>query len=143
VTEWSGVFLGVIALAVTVMAAIQVGVVIAGARLARRVENIATQVDRDIKPLIGNLTAVSQEAARAAELATVQLERVDALFADVADRVETTAASLQSAILGPAREGLALVHGVKAALSALKDMRSASAPSRHTRHDEDDPLFIG
>jgi hypothetical protein len=143
VNEWSGVFLGVIALAVTVMAALQVGVAIAGARLARRVDSIATQVDHEIKPLIANLTAVSEEAARAAELATVQLERADALFADVADRVETTAASLQSAILGPAREGFAIISGVRAALSALKDIRAAAGPSRATRHDEEDPLFIG
>ncbi len=141
--DWSGVFLAIIALAVTIMAVVQVGVVIVGARLARRVEGIAAQVDREIKPLIVNLTAISQEAARAAELAAVQVERVDALFADVAERVESTAESLQSFILAPAREGLALVHGFKAALSALRDMRSAVAPDRGARHDEDDPLFIG
>jgi hypothetical protein len=143
VNEWSGVFLGLIALAVCVMAAIQVGVVIFGARLARRVETIAGQVDREIKPLIANLTTVSQEAARAAELAAVQVDRVDALFADVAERVESTAADLQSAILGPAREGMALIRGVKAAYSAIREMRSATAPARAARHDEDDPLFIG
>ena len=141
--DWTGVFLGIIALAVSVMAAIQVGVVIVGARLARRVESIAAQVDREIKPLIVNLTTVSQEAARAAELAAVQVERVDALFADVAERVESTAETLQSYILAPAREGMALVRGVKAALGALRDMRAAVAPSRGARHDEDDPLFIG
>lgn len=141
--DWSGVFLGVIALAVTVMAALQVGVAIAGLRLARRVESIATQVDREIKPLLVNLTAVSQDAARAAELAAVQVERVDALFADVADRVESTAASLQSVVFGPAREGLALLQGFKAAIAALKGMRSAAAPPAVARHDEEDPLFIG
>jgi len=38
VNEWSGVFLGIIALAVSVMAIVQVGVVVFGARLAKRVE---------------------------------------------------------------------------------------------------------
>ena len=141
--DWTGVFLGIIALAVSVMAAIQVGVVIVGARLARRVESIAAQVDREIKPLIVNLTTVSHEAARAAELAAVQVERADALFADLAERVESTAQTLQSYILAPAREGMALVRGVRAALGALRDMRAAVGPSRGARHDEDDPLFIG
>jgi len=63
VNEWSGVFLGVIAVAVTVMAIVQVGVVIFGARLAKRVEQIAQQVDREIKPLLVNLNVVGQEAA--------------------------------------------------------------------------------
>jgi len=97
VNEWSGVFLGIIALAVSVMAIVQVGVIVFGARLAKRVEQIAQQVDREIKPLLVNLNVVGQEAARAAELAALQVERVDALFADVASRVEETAASLQSA----------------------------------------------
>ena len=141
--DWTGVFLGIIALAVSVMAAIQVGVVIVGARLARRVESIAAQVDREIKPLIVNLTTVSHEAARAAELAAVQVERADALFADLAERVESTAQTLQSYILAPAREGMALVRGVRAALGALRDMRAAVGLSRGARHDEDDPLFIG
>lgn len=141
--EWSGVFLGVIALAVSVMAIVQVGVIVFGARLAKRVEQMAQQVDREIKPLLVNLNVVGQEAARAAELAALQVERVDALFADVAGKVEETAASLQSAIIAPAREGLALVQGVKAAFAALREIRGVSAPPGSAVHDEDDPLFIG
>jgi hypothetical protein len=142
VNEWSGVFLGIIALAVSVMAIVQVGVVF-GARLAKRVEQIAQQVDREIKPLLVNLNVVGQEAARAAELAALQVERVDALFADVASRVEETAASLQSAIIAPAREGMAIVQGIKAAFAALREIRGVSAPAGAAVHDEDDPLFIG
>ena len=141
--DWGGVFLGIIALAVTVMAAVQVGVIVFGARLARRVEQLVVQIDRDIKPLVANLNVVGQEAARAAELATAQVHRVDQLFGDIAGRVEETADSLQAAIIAPAREGMALVQGVKAAFAALREIRSAAVPSRAARHDEDDPLFIG
>ena len=38
---------------------------------------------------------------------------------------------------------MALVEGVKAAFAALREIRSATGPSRAARHDEDDPLFIG
>jgi hypothetical protein len=143
VNDWSVVFLGIIALAVSVMALIQVGVIVFGARLAKRVEQMAVQIDREIKPLLVNLNVVGQEAARAAELAAAQVERVDQLFAQVAGRVEETAATLQSAIIAPAREGLALVHGVKAAFAALREIRAASGPAGGAIHDEEDPLFIG
>jgi hypothetical protein len=140
VNDWNGVFLGIIALGVIVMAIVQVWVIVFGARLAKRVEQMATQIDREIKPLLINLNVVGKEAARAAELAALQIERVDALFADIANRVEETAASLQSTIIAPAREGLALLQGLRAAFSALRGIRAASAPAAH---DEDDPLFIG
>jgi hypothetical protein len=143
VSEWGTVFLGVIAVAVSVMAVVQVGVIVFGARLARRVDQLATQVDREIKPLLTNLNVVGEEAARAAQLAAAQVERVDKLFAEVALRVEDTAESLQSAIIAPAREGFALLSGLRAAFSALREMRSAAVPARSARHDEDDPLFIG
>jgi hypothetical protein len=143
VSEWGTVFLGVIALAVTVMAAIQVGIVVYGQRLARRVDALATQVDRDIKPLLAHLTTIGEEAARASSLAAAQVERVDRLFADVTLRVEETAHAVQSAIVAPAREGMALLAGVRAAVQAVRGLRQPDTPTRSTAHDEDDPLFIG
>src|SRR4030095_12839592 len=91
VSDLSVIFLGIIALAVTVMASVQVCVIVYGARLARRVDQIALQIDREIKPLLTNLNKVGEEAARAAQLAATQVERVDRLFADVAMRVDDTA----------------------------------------------------
>ena len=142
-SEWSVVFLGVIAGAVTVMAAIQVGMVVYGARLARRVDRLADQVDREIKPLLTSLEAMGQEAARATTLAAQQVERVDRLFADIALRVEETAAAVQSAVITPAREGLALLSGVRAAVSAMRGTGPARRADSPSQGDEDDPLFIG
>jgi hypothetical protein len=143
VSDWSAVFLGVIALAVTVMAAIQVGIVVYGARLARRVDQLATQVDREIKPLLTNLNAIGEDAARAAALAAQQVERVDRLFADIAARVEETAATVQAAVLAPAREGLALLSGIRAAFGAIRGLSQPAERAESTHVDEDDPLFIG
>ena len=142
-TDWSAIFLGIIALSVSVMAAIQVGIVVYGARLARRVDALANQVDREIKPLLTHLNAIGEEAARATMLAAAQVERVDRLFADVTLRVEETATAVQSAIVAPAREGLALLTGVRAAFDALRGMGQAGAPVHTSSPDEDDPLFIG
>lgn len=142
-SDWSEVFLGVIAVAVSIMAAIQVGIIVYGARLARRIEHLAMQVDREIKPLLTNLNVVGQEAARAAALAAAQVDRVDRLFAEVAQRVEQTASAVQSALIAPAREGMALLSGVRAAFAVLREMRHAGTPSRPAHPDDDDPLFIG
>lgn len=142
-TEWSGVFLGVIAGAVLVMAVIQVGAIIAAARLAQRVNRLAQQVERDVAPLMANLQAIGAEAARATALATAQVERADRLFADVSAKVEETTSVVQQAILAPAREGLAVMAGLRAAITSLRDARPAASGRRSSRADEDDPLFIG
>ena len=137
-------FLGVIALSVFVMAAIQVGALMAGLRLARRVEQLSRQVDQDIKPLIANLTSLTAEAARSAELASRQVERVDRLFSDITLRVDQTLAVAQQFVHGPARNGMALLSGVQAAVSAFKGIREASRRRRKTSPGvEDDSLFIG
>jgi hypothetical protein len=65
VSQTGEIFLGIIAFAVLIMALIQVGAIFAGIRLAKRVDQLATQIDQDVKPLIANLTAMSSEAARA------------------------------------------------------------------------------
>lgn len=142
-TDWTPVFLGIIAVSVLVMAAIQVGVLIYGARLAQRVTRLSDRVEREIAPVFASLQTVGAEAARASALAAAQVERADRLFADVSTRLEDTVAVVQQAVVTPAREGLALVAGVKAALGTLREMQQAASGARTSRADEDDPLFIG
>jgi len=137
---WSEVFLGVIAVATLVMAIVQIGVIVAASRMARRVEQLVDRVDRELKPLFGNLTTISAEAARAAALATAQVERADQLFADVASRVNQAMNDVQASLGTPAREGRAIISGFKAALQALRDLRAGR--SRHSRADDEDALFI-
>lgn len=142
-TEWSPVFLGVIAGAVLVMALIQVGAVIAAARLANHVNRLAQQVEREMAPLVANLHTIGAEAARASALATAQVERADRLFADLSAKVEETTSVVQQAIMAPAREGLAVMAGLRAAVTSLHDARQDATRRRSARSDEDDPLFIG
>ena len=68
-------FLGVIAAAVVVMAAIQVAAVVFAARAARRIDRIADRFERDIQPVLASLQAVAADAARASALAASQIER--------------------------------------------------------------------
>ena len=50
---------------------------------------------------------------------------------------------VQQAIMAPAREGLAVMAGLRAALTSLRDARQDATRRRSARSDEDDPLFIG
>ena len=144
-TDAGEVFLGIIAFAVLVMAFIQVAAVVAGLRVAKRVEQLASQIDHDIKPLIANLTAVSSDAARTAALASKQAERLDQAMGEIAERVTQTMNIAQDFVAGPARQGMAVVAGVRAVIDAFAGIREASRRRRATRPpaDDDESLFIG
>lgn len=136
------VLLGIIAFAVLVMAGIQVGAIVVAARLAKRVDRLALQIEQDLRPTFTNLTALTADAARAASLAAAQVERADRMFGEWAQRVDHTLTVAQNTVLGPAREGLAVIAAVKAALAALRGFRETSR-RRASPVDEEDALFIG
>jgi hypothetical protein len=138
-------FLGIIAFAVLIMALIQVGAIFAGLRLARRVDDMARQIDTEIKPLIANLTAMSSEAARAAAIAARQAERLDRVFGELVQRVDETIAAAQQFVTGPARQGMAIMAGVKAVVDSFRSLREASRRRSAARPvmDEEESLFIG
>lgn len=144
-SDTAELFLGIIAFAVVAMAAIQVAAIVAGIRLARRVDELATQIDREIKPLIANLSALSSEAARAAALAAKQAERLDRVFGDMIERVDKTLAVAQEFVTGPARQGMAIMAGVKAVIDSFRGLREASRRRHAPRQavDEEESLFIG
>jgi hypothetical protein len=132
--NWNEVFLGVIAAATLVMALVQVGAIVAILRVTR-------QAQQEIRPLVTKVSAVADEASRAAAIATAQAQKVDHLLSDLSGRIEETAAVVQQAIVMPAREGLAIMAALKAGLAALRGFRERP---RHGRTaDEEDPLFIG
>lgn len=135
------VFLGVIAAAVVVMAAIQVGAIIYMARLARRVDQLTTTFEQEVSPLLVRLTEVGQTAGRAASLALAQVERFDRLFADLSVRLQETMTIVQNAVITPIREGTALIVAIKTALAALRGVGPARRPGE--RVEDEDALFIG
>jgi NAD-specific glutamate dehydrogenase len=155
VTDWNIVFLGVIALATLVMATIQVGVIVAVARIARQTQQAMakaqetlttaqqaiTSVREEIRPLISSASAIAEEASRAATLATAQVHKVDRLVTDLTSRIDETSTLVQHAIITPAREGLAIIAAVRATLGALR--AGVDWRRRTSRSEEEDPLFIG
>jgi hypothetical protein len=141
VSRWGEVFLGVIAVASLATAIVQIAVIVAAGRLARRVEALADQLEQDVKPLFGHLNAIGRDASRAAALATAQVERADRLFSDVAARIDQALNNVQTSLGLPAREGRALLSGFKAAFQALRELRQ-NGRSRPARSEEEEALFI-
>lgn len=137
------VFLGVIAVATLVMALVQVGAIIMLARLARRMEQLSGQIQQEIGPLTDRLRLVADNMQHASSLAAAQVERVDRLLSGATKRAEETMAVVQGAIVGPMREGLAVVAAAKAVVAAFRSFRGSDGRRAASRFDDEDPLFIG
>ena len=135
------VFLVVIAAATAIMALVQVSAMVVLARVATQVRDIASTVQKDLRPLIARANAIADEAHKTATLATAQAQKIDRLVTELSRRVDDTSAVIQAAIITPAREGLALLAGLKAGLGALKGLRNLR--NRRSRAEEEDALFIG
>ena len=136
-------YLGIIAVAVLVMAVIQVAAVVLAARTVKRVDRLADRLEQDLRPIMANLQHATSEVARASSLAATQFERADRLFTDLGARAEQILVAVQDTLITPAREGFAWLAGLKAALSAFRELRESARPAAPAVVDEDDALFIG
>jgi predicted PurR-regulated permease PerM len=155
VSDWGQIFLGTIAVATLIMALMQIGAVVVAAKVARQTQEALghattlmtsaqqtlTSVREEIRPMLAKATAVVDEASKTAALATAQAQKIDRLVSDLAKRVDETSVVVQRAVVTPAREGLAIVAGFKAALTVLR--RGGDWGRRSSRSEEEDPLFIG
>ena len=139
--ESSQVFLAIIAASTALMALMQIGAVVVLARVAMQVRDIVATLQQDIRPLIGRANALADEAQKTATLATAQAQNIDRLLTDLTHRVDETSLIIQQAIVTPAREGMAIVAGIKAALTALRGLRDFRG--RGGAVDDEDALFIG
>jgi hypothetical protein len=139
-------FLGAAAVALVVMALIQVGAILLAVRAARRVEALMGRLEHELHPAMERVTAMTGEAARAANLAARQVERVDRAITELGTRVEASAGAVQRVVGRPAREGAALVAGVRAGLVTLRDLRQRRRAGSHAgspANRDEDPWFIG
>lgn len=139
----STAFLGLIAAAAVVMAVVQIGLVVFVVRLARRVDVMSGRVEREIGPLVERLTRVADNLQHATSLASAQVERVDSLLSGAGRRADATLSLVQGAVVGPLREGLAVVAAARAVLGAFRALRRDRRPGRQAARDDEHPLFIG
>ena len=146
-TEYSGLFLGMMAVSLVIMAAVQIGLIIVAIRVARQLTTTTSQIQQEIRPLIAEVrevahkaSSIADEASRAASLATVQVERFDQFMATTASRLDNTLAIINRVVGGPVGQGAAAISAFRAAMSVVRDWRVRRR--RHV-HDEEDALFVG
>jgi hypothetical protein len=137
----SNVLLGIIAMAVLVMAILQVVAAIMAARAVRRMTDAIGRLDADVRPIVSNLQQITTDAARATALAAAQVERIDRVMVDVSRHVEQTAKAIPL-LIESARDGFTVLGGLKAVVNAFREMRRTREP-KPASVDEEDALFIG
>lgn len=140
-SDWGSAFLGIIAASTALMAVIQISAMIVLARVSSEVRDIASTLQKDVRPLLARATALAEEAQKTATLATAQAQKIDRLVTTLAQRVDETSLVVQQAVMTPAREGLAIVAALKAGLGALRGLRDLRG--RPARVEDEDALFIG
>jgi uncharacterized protein YoxC len=133
------VWLGVIAVAVLVMAIAQVAVLLQLSKVAKQAADATADLRKELMPLIAKAHKLADDAGKVSALALTQMERLDRIVDVTAKRVDDTLATVQGAVLGPVRQGAAVLAGLKAALAVF---RSRQDRRRYGRDDED-ALFIG
>jgi len=138
------IFMLVITLSVVVMAAVQVAAVVYGVRLVKRVNRMVDQIEKEIKPALDRVNDATGDVTRATSLAVAQLERVDQLFGQLTERVEHLMTVGQDAVVEPLRKGVAVLAGLKAAVTALRDVSNRMSTQTEDSVGEDqEALFIG
>ena len=133
--------LAIIAVSVLTMAIIQVAAIVLTARAARKLGAVVERLEQDLKPIVANLQAVSADAARTTAMAAATVERADRFIQDAATRIEQTLISVP-ALLESAKEGFNVLGGLRAIVTAFREIRAGSR-RRPAITEEEDALFIG
>jgi hypothetical protein len=139
VTDWQLVCLAAMAIALVVMALVQVGLIVVALKLARQVTSVVDDVRRDVRPLVEKAHRIADDAQRAASLAAVQVERLDAMLATTTARLDHVLGVLQNAFSGPVRQGAAAMAVIRAIMGAVRQWQARD----QRRREEDDGLFVG
>lgn len=136
-------FLGTIAVAVLVMAIIQVAVIVWAARTASRVGAAVERLEHDVRPIVANLQTIAADAARATAVAAAQVERADEALSSLRLRVDETVIALQDTLLRPARDVMAMLQALREVFFGGAQRPPRGDPRRRTASEEEDALFIG
>src|SRR5262245_21801399 len=96
--------------------------VVAGV-LVRRISQLTTRLEQEVRPLFGHLNAIGRDASRTASLAAAQVERADHVFRDLVTRLDKALNTLEATVSVPAREGRAIMSALRAAVQAVREMR--------------------
>ncbi len=139
---WGVVFLGVIAFGSIVQVAFLVGLMLFGRRLSQRIDALQARIDRDLTPALQNFARVSGATAEIADLATIQVRRVDMLLADTIEKIEETTMMVHQLVTRPLRTVgtiIAFLKGLQRGVAVYRELGPGrpATPRRRGRDDEE------
>lgn len=120
--------LSVIAVATVIMAVVQIGVVLFTSRLAKRVNRLVDFIEREIKPTLVRVDAVSSDVARVTSLASNQAERLDQIASHLIEKIDEILTVADRSVFAPLKQGAGFLFGLRAALLAFRDESTQSQP---------------
>jgi hypothetical protein len=120
--------LSVIAVATVIMAVVQIGVVLFTSRLAKRVNRLVDVIEREIKPTLARVDAVSSDVARVTSLASNQAERLDQIASHLIEKIDEILTVADRSVFAPLKQGAGFLFGLRAALLAFRDESTQSQP---------------
>ena len=126
-TDWSAIFLGVIALSTLTMALIQVGAIVAASRAARRTTEALARVEGALQPLLARTEGLAERSSHLVARLGQTVDRAEQLIGVVETRVNQASDAVEAGVKAPAREAAAMLAGVQAAVTSMRHRLSASA----------------
>jgi hypothetical protein len=145
VNGWVLACLATMAVALVAMAVGQVLLALTAARMARQAAEGVQEFRRDLQPMLEKVRRIADDASKTSAIALVQAERIDLLVESTARRIDETVTVVQESIIGPVRQGAALMAGLRAAIEVFRGGSGPTGrgPGPGPGRDEDDALFIG
>ena len=145
--DWGMLLLGLIALGSLIQVVAIVAVGVGGLRVAKRVQAMPANVDRELRPALDSLTRVAQNASEVAEVVNAQARRIEDVVGLTVERLDAMREQVRGRAASPASsfgDLGALVKGFRKGLSVYRQLgavrEQATAGARRYRDDEH--LFI-
>jgi hypothetical protein len=145
--DWGMLLLGLIALGSLIQALVIIGIALGGLRVARRVQDMQENVDRELRPALESLTRVAHNASDVAVVVSAQARRVEEMVGLTMERLDLARAQVRGRVSRPmsslADVG-ALLKGFRRGLSVYRQLGGLEdqAGDGPRRYRDDEHLFI-
>jgi hypothetical protein len=140
VSDTAVALLAIMALALSVMAVVQIIVVVIALRANQQMIGAMQDLRREVGILTEKINRIADGAEKVTTLAAIQLERVDAFLSTAFRRGEEVMSVMQGLVTGPVRQGAAVLAAIKAVMSVIRHWQSRTPEERE---HEEDALFVG
>jgi ElaB/YqjD/DUF883 family membrane-anchored ribosome-binding protein len=141
------VFLGVIALSSLIQGALLLMLARGGLRLTRRIQDLQTRIEREVKPILDDVNAVSRNVAQVSDLASAQVHRIQDVIAETTRKIEDTREEIKAVLAHPVAalgDAVAFLKGVRRGLEVYRQLGGFEAHTKGStrRYADDEHLFI-